>query len=152
MKYYSIAIAFMFACVPINTQSMEDNNSIIIFSQYNAAKKLTVSRDTLQRIFTLKETHWDNGDSIYVFTKRMTSIEHKNFVTNVLCMTLYNYQTALLSNSNSKTQNHHITEVDTDADMFAAIHSHTGSIGYVNYDLLLNSKVIKVCADPDCSD
>lgn len=127
------------------------SNPIIIFSHYTTSNNLTVSRDTVQRIFTLKDNHWDNGDSIQVFTKHQTSIEHKNFVINVLHMTLYDYQTNLRANSNSKYQTPRNYEVDTDADMFAAIHSHPGSIGYVNYDLLLNSKIINVCT-PDCSD
>lgn len=120
------------------------SNAIVIFSNYELNNTISMNRVTLQRIFTLRETRWDSGDVITVFIKPKESIEHRNFVTSVLNMTLYNYQQILQLHS---VNAYSLTEVATDQKMLEAIRTHPGSIGYINYDLLLNSKTVNVCDD-----
>lgn len=124
----------------------QEEYAVIIFSEYDLANTIFMNRLMVQRIFTRKDTHWSNGDNIIVFIKPKESIEHKTFVANVLNMTLYRYQQSLETYTYSARALPAI-EVSTDQKMLNAIHTHPGAIGYVNYQLLVNDKVIKICDD-----
>jgi ABC-type phosphate transport system substrate-binding protein len=122
----------------------DDEGATIVFSNYNIGSNIRMRRITVQRIFTLKDTRWSNGDAITVFTKPLDSIEHKIFVTQVLNMSVYRYTQSILSATNT-ARAVPVTEVTNDQKMLIAIQSHPGSIGYVNYELLLNGKIIHIC-------
>jgi ABC-type phosphate transport system substrate-binding protein len=138
-------LAIVFLCAPIHLIGGE-GNAIIIFSNYDLNKTIFMNKTAIQRIFTRKETHWSNGDNITVFIKPIDSIEHRNFVTNVLNMTMYRYQQSL-ENITYTAAATPVIEVSSDVKMMNAIHTHPGSIGYVNYDLVVNDKIIKICDD-----
>lgn len=123
-----------------------EGSATIIFSNYDLEKTLFLDRITVQRIFTRRETHWSNGDNIIVFIKPMDSLEHRHFVTEVLNMTLYRYQKSLESYTYT-AKALPVTEVPTDQKMLNAIHTHPGAIGYVNYEIVINDKIIHICDD-----
>lgn len=118
----------------------------IIFSNYDLENTVFLSRLTVQQIFTRRITRWVNGDNITVFIKPMESIEHRNFVNNVLNMSLYTYQKKLEAYTQA-TRALPVIEVSSDQKMLNAIHKHPGAIGYVNYELFIDDKIIKVCDD-----
>jgi ABC-type phosphate transport system substrate-binding protein len=121
----------------------EEINPTIIFDNNNFSNVLIMNRLAVQRIFTRKDTHWENGDNITVFIKPMDSIEHRAFVTDILNMTLYKYQKSLDTYTyTAKATSVH--EVTNDDKMKIAIQTHPGSIGYINYELIMNEKIIKV--------
>ncbi len=118
----------------------------IIFSNYDLDNTIFMNRLMVQRIFTRRETRWSNGDSIIVFIKPMDSIEHRNFVSNTLNMTLYRYQQSLETYTYT-ARALPVTEVANDQQMLTAINTHPGAIGYVNYQLVMNNKTITICED-----
>jgi ABC-type phosphate transport system substrate-binding protein len=132
--------------VVVDNIRADDEGATIVFSNYNIGSNVRMRRITVQRIFTLKDTRWSNGDAITVFTKPVSSIEHKIFVTQVLNMSMYRYTQSMVS-ATSTARAIPVTEVPNDQKMLIAIQSHPGSIGYVNYELILNGKVIQICEE-----
>jgi ABC-type phosphate transport system substrate-binding protein len=91
----------------------------------------------IQKIFTKKTTKWPDGQNINVFIKPRHSIEHRDFVINVLEMTPYYFEQQLESQTYSGTAAS-VIEVPTDLQMKQKIEQTPGSIGYVNYELYIN--------------
>jgi ABC-type phosphate transport system substrate-binding protein len=104
---------------------------------------IILDRTTLQKIFTKRIVKWPTGTYIQVITKPNESIEHKYFITDVLGMSQLAYDR--LQTNNSPANNHNnIIEVLDDKQMIMKIESIPGSIGYLNYDIYINSKHIIV--------
>lgn len=138
----SIVLLILLSIAPI---VLPGNNTdpAIIFADINLADTLIMNRIEVQRIFTRKEVRWNNGDDIIVFIKPMDSIEHRAFLANVLNMTLYKYQKSLDAVVYT-AKALPVIEVSNDDKMRMAIHSHPGAIGYINYELIMNEKTVKV--------
>lgn len=128
------------------TQPNASDDATIVFSNYNLDSNVNMRRTTVQRIFTLKDTRWSNGDVITVFTKPINSIEHKIFVTRVLNMSLYRYSQSILS-ATTTAKAIPVTEVADDQKMLLAIQTHPGSIGYINYELIIGNNIIHICEE-----
>jgi len=110
----------------------------IMYSRYNSDNTMFLDRVDIQRIFTRQDVVWDDGQAIIVYTKPLNSPEHKLFVSSTLGMTLYRYLREL-SVSTRYTGHVGVHEVPNDQAMIAAIRSHDGAIGYVNYELVSHS-------------
>ena len=139
LKSILLGFILLWDC-PLNSAT---SDPIIIFSNYDAENTIFMNRLAVQRIFTRKDTRWDNGKNILVFIKPIDSIEHRIFVANVLNMTLYRYQKSLETYTYT-ARALPVTEVNSDDKMRVAINSHPGAIGYINYELVVNEKKIKI--------
>ena len=138
-KYVLLGLVLMWAC-PLNSAA---NDPTIIFSNYDTDNTIFMNRLAIQRIFTRKDTRWENGKNILVYIKPIDSIEHRIFVANVLNMTLYRYQKSLETYTYT-ARALPVTEVNSDDKMRVAVNSHPGAIGYINYELVVNEKTIKI--------
>jgi ABC-type phosphate transport system substrate-binding protein len=122
----------------------------IIFTNYDLPNTVFMNTIMLQRIFTRKETYWNNRENITVYIKPIDSIEHRFFIMSVLNMTIYNYKHNLEVNTYTARATN-VVEVQNDAAMIQLVHSHNGAIGYVNYQLITYNKTIVICDDlPQC--
>lgn len=106
-------------------------------------------RSTLQRIFTKKVTRWGNGQDITVIIKPVVSIEHRQFLEQVLKMTPYRYQKALDSVTYTAHHSTPVIEVSNDAGMMIELKKHPGAIGYSNYMPIMDGRIIRVCEDDE---
>lgn len=102
-----------------------------------------MNRLMVQRIFTRKQTRWSDGREILVFTKPLTSIEHRDFAINVLGMTPYDYQKQLEDQTYSGRATS-VIEINTDELMALRVSNHPGSIGYINYVIIIDNKTVVV--------
>ena len=100
---------------------------------------IVLDRVTVQKIFTKKLQRWPDGRNINVFVKPLGSIEHRDFVNNVLKITPFYFQQQLEEQTYAGKSSS-ITEVPDDKTMIAKIEQTPGSIGYVNYILYTGSK------------
>lgn len=134
MKVKPVALVLMYfmAFTPLRLHGGYVIPTVIYSTSEHRKKTLYLSREELQRIFTRKTSRWGNGGEIRVYIKPMGSIEHRSFLSEVLCMTLYRYQKSLEVNTNTAGAIT-VVEVRTDAEMRAAVYSHPGAIGYLNY-------------------
>ena len=112
----------------------------------NPDKTILVNRLAIQRIFTRKITRWSNGTNISVFTKPLTSIEHKNFSMSVLGLTPFNFKRQLESQTYSGKSTS-VMEVDSDEAMAMKIAQTPGAIGYINYAIIIGNKTIIIIDD-----
>ena len=140
---FNTLVILLMLFVP-TTLTGSEGKAVVIFSNYKLDNTLFVNREFIRRVFTRKELRWKTGEAITVYIKPMDSIEHRNFVTNVLRMTMSRYKESLTASIASGTDTVH--EVPN-GSMVTAIHSKPGSIGYVNYDPITNEKIIKICDD-----
>lgn len=115
---------------------------LIIWSEN--AESITIDRYSLQQIFTRKIVRWPNGQSINVFIKPKNSIEHRDFVKNILGISNFYYE-QLLEQQTFSGKSSSVTEVATDNHMITKIETTPGAIGYINYEIYVgNKKVIIV--------
>lgn len=120
----------------------ESTPSVIFWKEHKDL--ILTDRYTLQKIFTGRITRWPNGEVIRVYIKPRNSIEHREFVQNVLGLTTYQYN-QLQELNNAKNN---VSEVYTDYQMILKIEQIPGSIGYINYDIYSGNKQI-VILEPD---
>ena len=111
------------------------------------ADTITIDRYSIQKIFTKKISRWPNGTNINVFIKPRNSIEHRDFVTNVLMISPH-YFDELLERQTYTGKATPVIEVPSDKLMQLKIESTPGAIGYINYDLYYGSKRI-IVIDPE---
>lgn len=143
--FLSKSILLIILMIPIEFANGE-SSAVVIFSNRDLSNNMYVNRAVIQRIFTRKETRWINGDNIIVYIKHIDSIEHRAFVTNVLNMTIKRYREQLNTSVEINGASP-VIELPNDAKMLSAIHSQPGSIGYIDYNLIINEKVIRICDD-----
>lgn len=107
---------------------------------------ITLDRYYLQKIFSKKIARWPNGMSIQVFTKPLHSIEHRDFVVNILGLSPFYYEQQLESQTYAgKTAS--VVEVPNDGIMIMRVEQTPGAIGYINYDVYIGSKKVIVVDD-----
>ena len=118
-------------------------NPIDLIIWKETVDSIILDRYAIQKIFTKQITKWPNGQTIQVFIKPLQSIEHKDFVTNVLGISPFYYQQVLETqlNNNKLTS---IIEIPTDKQMIMKVESTPGAIGYVNYEVITGSKTVIV--------
>lgn len=119
------------------------NNSIaadlIIWAEN--AESITIDRYSLQQIFTRKISRWPNGQNITVFIKPKNSIEHRDFVKNILGISNFYYE-QLLEQQTFAGKSSSVTEVATDKHMITKIETTPGAIGYINYEIYAGNKKV----------
>jgi len=130
------------ACLEVQANDIivwKDYKDTIVWKEYN--NTLILDRLSLQKIFTQRLTKWPDGRYIQVITKPNDSIEHKDFMTNTLGLspTLYNQLKKPILDYTPD-----IIEVQNDKQMMMKIETTPGSIGYLNYEVYINSKHIIV--------
>jgi ABC-type phosphate transport system substrate-binding protein len=123
-----------------NTQT---STQLIITPEY---QPMIIDKTIVVKIFTKKVTHWADGQLITVFIKPINSIEHRDFVQHWLNMSNSRYKQELESQTYTGRAIN-VVEVDSDGEMLIKISSTIGSIGYVNYGLVVNSKQLKVISN-----
>lgn len=120
-----------------------DNAKVVIHNP----EHLTIVNDImLQRIFTLKEPRWPDGSSIKVFTRSNDSIEYKNFIMNVLNMSIYAYKRHVEAQLYTTATNT-ITIVRSREQMIDSINKTRNSIGYVDGVVYRNGSSVMVIDD-----
>lgn len=117
---------------------------LIIWKESNDS--ITLDRYSAQRIFTKKITRWPNGQHINVFIKPLYSIEHRDFVINVLGISPF-YYTQMLEEQTYTGKASSITEVNSDKQMIMMVDQTPGSIGYINYEIFAGNKRV-IVIDP----
>lgn len=111
---------------------------------------ITLDRYYLQKIFSKKIARWPNGMNIQVFTKPLHSIEHRDFVINILGLSPFYYEQLLESQTyTGKTSS--IEEVPNDGIMIMRVEQTPGAIGYINYEVYIGSKRVVVVDDNSIS-
>ena len=104
---------------------------------------ITLDRFALQKIFTKKITKWPDGRGIMVFIKPFNSIEHRDFVLNVLGISVYTYQQMLETQVYSGYAST-VIEVLNDKQMIMKVENTPGAIGYINYEIYVGNKKVIV--------
>lgn len=104
---------------------------------------ITIDRYSLQKIFTKRIVRWPNGQAIQVFIKPLNSVEHRDFVLNVLGLSPFYYQ-QILDTQVYAGKSASVTEVSNDGQMIFKIEHTPGSIGYINYEIYIGSKKVTV--------
>lgn len=134
MKEFIIIFLLMFPC-------LVKSADIIVWRE----NKDYVMTDifTVQKIFTRKITRWPSGQQIYVFTKPIKSIEHRDFVINTLQLTPYYFEQQLEEQTFAGRASS-ITEVPNDDLMRIKIENTPGAIGYLNYDIYVGTKKVVI--------
>lgn len=120
-----------------------DCNPIDLIVWKETADSLILDKYTIQKIFTKQITKWPNGQTIHVFIKPINSIEHKDFVINVLGLSPY-YYNQILDRQLETNKLTSVTEIPTDKQMTMKVESTPGGIGYINYEIITNSKTVTV--------
>lgn len=128
----------LFFCNPTHT-----GTQVLITQEYQMH---AFDKDTIVKIFTKKVTRWADGQLITVFIKPINSIEHKDFVQSWLNMSNSKYKQELEKQTYSG-KSLSVVEVDSDAEMVLKISSTIGSIGYINYGVVINTKQLKVLSN-----
>ncbi len=104
---------------------------------------ITIDRYSLQKIFTKKQSRWPNGLPIRVFIKPMDSVEHRDFVTNILGISIFTYQ-QLLDAQVYSGRSYSVVELPTDEQMIMNVEKTPGAIGYINYALYIGNKKVTI--------
>lgn len=104
---------------------------------------ITIDRYSLQKIFTKKQSRWPNGLPIRVFIKPMDSVEHRDFVTNILGISIFTYQ-QLLDAQVYSGRSYSVVELLTDEQMIMTVEKTPGAIGYINYALYIGNKKVTI--------
>jgi hypothetical protein len=130
-------ILVLLLCFPLLVNPVE----IITWREYRDYIRTDIK--TLQWIFTKKVVRLPGGHSIKVFIKPLISVEHKNFVINILHMTSYNYEQDLQSNT-SQGRASMPEEVLEDMIMKMKIDTTTNAIGYIGCDVYFGQKKVIV--------
>lgn len=107
----------------------------------NPDKILIMNKLAVQQIFTRKITKWSDGTSIIVFTKPLSSIEHRDFTSNILGLTLFNFKKKLETYTYAGKVNS-VKEITSDAMMSIKIAQTPGAIGYINYAIITGDRII----------
>lgn len=136
-----ILLILLFMCP--NMGGADDNARVII---HNPEHLTIVNGMMLQRIFTLKEPRWPDGSSIKAFMRPSNTIEYKNFIMNVLGMSLHSYKRQLDAQLYTTSTNT-ITTVHTREQMIDAINKTRNSIGYVDGVVYRNGSSVLVIDD-----
>lgn len=115
------------------------SNEIIIWAEDSTS--ITMDRITVQKIFTRKITRWPSGRNITVYTKPLSSIEHRDFVINVLEISPFFFQRQLEEQTFSGRASS-VVEITNDSQMILKIENNPGSIGYINYKVYSGNKEV----------
>lgn len=137
----NLLYVLLIACLQTQASDIiiwKDYKDTIIWKEYNDT--IILDRNSLQKIFTQHITKWPDGRYIQVITKPNDSIEHKDFLLNVLGLSPISYKQ--LKNNTQSDIIPNILEVQDDKQMMMKIESIPGSIGYLNYEVYINSKHI----------
>jgi ABC-type phosphate transport system substrate-binding protein len=126
-------------CLTISFVSSADPKVVLKPEYYSGL----LDRQTITDIFTRKKTHWRDGTAIRVYIKPIDSIENREFVMDVLFMTLYRFKTSLEEQTYSGRATG-LIEVFDDNTMIAKIIQTPSAIGYVNNKVIVNGKEIKI--------
>jgi ABC-type phosphate transport system substrate-binding protein len=119
-----------------------NGGSDIVVHSNNPDKIILIDRHTIQLIFTGHKTRWSNGEPVVPFIKHPQSIEHQDFVRNVLNMTPFRYAEML---DNAKLMGNPVPKIVASDDAMALKVAQTkGGIGYINYAIILNDKTLTV--------
>jgi ABC-type phosphate transport system substrate-binding protein len=107
---------------------------------------IEIERQYIEKIFTKKIAKWPDGNNIDVYIKPIHSIEHRNFVKNVLGVSTFYYQQQL------ETQTYtgrapSVIEVSDDSQMMLNVEKNSKAIGYLNYEVYVDNKKIRVVPD-----
>lgn len=130
--YQLILTIFLLVANPQPTKSSD-----VSIVANDTVSDVKLSRLELIRIFTKNQKFWSDGHKITVFTKPISTLEHKMFVVTVLNLTLFKYKT-LLESAVYSGQNTNIIEVDSDEEMLIRLSNTPYSIGYINYTIVAN--------------
>lgn len=125
----------------IFSTGLESNVDLV--SNLSNPKVMLMNRLSVQNIFTRKMTRWSNGDNIVVFIKPLESIEHKDFVSNVLRMSPFNYKKNLDAQLYTGKSTG-VMEIPTDDSMIWKVVSTPGGVGYINYDIIVSNKIVHI--------
>jgi ABC-type phosphate transport system substrate-binding protein len=109
----------------------------------NPDRTLLMNRLAVQQIFTRKTTRWSDGNEIVVFVKPLGSIEHRDFTTNVLGLTSYEF-IKKLENQTYSGRATSVMELPTDEMMSLKVSQTSGSVGYINYAIISNNSNIVI--------
>lgn len=106
-------------------------------------ESISIDRYSLQKIFTKRVVRWPNGQTIQVFIKPINSVEHRDFVLNVLGLSPFNYQ-QMLDTQVYAGKSSSVVEIPNDGQMIMKIEQTPGAIGYINYEIFIGSKKVTV--------
>lgn len=104
---------------------------------------IVIDRFSLQKIFTKRIARWPSGQTIQVFIKPMNSVEHRDFVLNVLGLSPFNYQ-QMLDTQVYSGKSSSVIEIPNDGQMIMKIEQTPGAIGYINYEIFIGSKKVTI--------
>jgi len=141
-----VTAALLFGAMSWN--SVLDAAADIVIRFDNPDKVVLTNRLAVQRIFTRKDTRWSDGSEIKVFIKPINSIEHSNFLISVLGISTFSYKRHLESQTYAGRTTS-VMEVDSDEIMALKISQIPGSIGYINYAIIINNRDIVVISGDD---
>lgn len=125
-------------------QSVCYSTDIILWKENSDT--ITLDRYYLQKIFSKKISRWPNGMNIQVFTKPLHSIEHRDFVVNILGLSPFYYE-QLLESQTYAGRTASVVEVPNDGIMIMRVEQTPGAIGYINYEVYVGSKKVIVVDD-----
>ena len=120
-------------------KSPDVSSDISLYAYNDVIIPNNINNYMLVNIFTRKTLYWQNGQKIVVFVKKMTSFEHKAFVSSVLGMSSFKFDT-LLERSTYAGEAESVIELATDLEMIVNISKTPYSIGYTNYGIVVNLK------------
>ncbi|MEM2159390.1 MAG: hypothetical protein QXN55_00360 [Candidatus Nitrosotenuis sp.] len=123
----------------VTTQTPAEPKILIKPEYYNGS----LDRQFIKDVFTRKITHWRDGSAIHVYIKPIDSAENREFVMDVLFMTLYRFKTAVEERTYAGKAPG-LIEVFNDEIMIAKIDQTPSAIGYVNNKVIVNGRQIKI--------
>lgn len=106
-------------------------------------RKGVLTREQVQQIYTRSVTHWADGLPIRVYSKPLDSLEHRDFVMNVLQLSPYRYKT-LLEEKTFAGKATGVIELLSDEEMKTKVEVVPAAIGYINYELYVNNKKLRI--------
>lgn len=131
-------LIILLICLSIHSAEATE---LILWKEHRDA--VVLERYYLQKIFTKKIAKWPDGRNINVYIKPFNSIEHKDFLSNVLGLSPFSYQQQLETQTfTGKSAS--VTEVDDDAELILKVERDPSAIGYINYEIYIGNKKVIV--------
>lgn len=107
---------------------------MITDSDFNSIEKIT--KTEAQFLYLMKTRRLNDGQVVTLFQMPQDSVQHKQFVRNILRMSIeqYNRELDRITNSGLSTR---IKTVYTKQEMIQRVSSTINSIGYIDTDYLI---------------
>lgn len=128
---------------------VQASNIVLNRKVFLEKQERSISIPELIDIFTRRYTRWENGESVVVVTRELSSIEHKRFLQEHLGITPYQYRARLQRNIYQGIASPPF-EVKTEEELIDKVALTPGAIGYV-YNLALyrdNNQLVIVDVTP----